>query len=525
MKTKISRAGCPHPAATRIVSLILSFAMLLTLTAGLDFSAFADTNADYEYTVLEDGTAKITKYSGSEEDLIIPSKLDGYTVSTVGKNAFFQTENMINVTFPDTVISIDSCFFGCKKLKSIVISKSVEHIEGELFSFCYYVETIVVDEDNPYFDSRNNCNAIIETKTNKLLVGCQNTIIPYGVQIIGERAFEQCIYLKSIKIPNSVTSIEEHAFWNCERLTSIIMSTRLNSIGDYAFFACKALAEIPLPKSLKYVGESAFYKCADLSTVYYEGSQDAFNEIKFENGNQPVLDATINYNCEICDHDVFWKIEDNSLSKKCDSCNKIILKLPFIDLAIADYVYYGNFVEYTSVTNSFLKGTNPPANNVFEPARAIDRAMMVTILYRMAGEPYANGGNPYTSSPFTDITNTSVYYYDAACWALKNGVTTETTFKPFNNVTREQTATFLYRYAQDNDKLGDTDYKNVNLNAYHDGNSISHFAVEAMQWANYNGMITGTQQGYINPQGATQRIHATKILYGFGKTCNIGNFG
>ena len=149
---------------------------------------------------------------------------------------------------------------------------------------------------------------------------------------------------------------------------------------------------------------------------------------------------------------------------------------------------------------------------------------MVTILYRMAGEPYADGGNPYASSPFTDITNTSVYYYDAACWALANGVTTETTFKPFNNVTREQTATFLYRYAQDNDMLGDADYKNVNLNTYHDGNNISHFAVDAMKWANYNGMITGTEQGYANPQGATKRLHAAKILYGFGKTCNIGNF-
>ena len=200
----------------------------------------------------------------------------------------------------------------------------------------------------------------------------------------------------------------------------------------------------------------------------------------------------------------------------------VYTNIQFMDLY--GFEKYSEYVDYTSVYNSFITGTNPPYNTVFEPARAIDRAMMVTILYRMAGEPYANGGNPYTSSPFTDITNTSVYYYDAACWALKNGVTTETTFKPFNNVTREQTATFLYRYAQDNDTLGSAEYKNVNLNAYHDGNSISHFAVDAMKWANYNGMITGTEQGYANPQGATQRIHATKILYGFGKVCNIGNF-
>ena len=200
----------------------------------------------------------------------------------------------------------------------------------------------------------------------------------------------------------------------------------------------------------------------------------------------------------------------------------VYTNIQFMDLY--GFEKYSEYVDYTSVYNSFITGTNPPYNTVFEPARAIDRAMMVTILYRMAGEPYANGGNPYTSSPFTDITNTSVYYYDSACWALKNGVTTETTFKPFNNVTREQTATFLYRYAQDNDTLGSSDYMKVDLSRYHDADSISHFAVDAMKWANYNGMITGTEQGYANPQGATQRIHATKILYGFGKVCNIGNF-
>ena len=261
----------------------------------------------------------------------------------------------------------------------------------------------------------------------------------------------------------------------------------------------------------------------------YDFSMDAeTNTLSVMYGNSPD-DNGILLKYKISDylcgnsHQYEWKNKNGSLVMMCVRCGDVIKKLQFTD--IGSCAYYGDFIEYTSSFNKFITGTNPPYNTVFEPVRAINRAMMVTILYRMAGEPYANGGNPYTSSPFTDITDTSVYYYDAACWALKNGVTTETTFKPFNNVTREQTATFLYRYAQDNDKLGDADYKNVNLNDYHDGNSISHFAVDAMKWANYNSMITGTQQGYANPQGATQRIHATKILYGFGKVCNIGNFG
>ena len=196
-------------------------------------------------------------------------------------------------------------------------------------------------------------------------------------------------------------------------------------------------------------------------------------------------------------------------------------RLPFVDLS--GYDDYSGYVAYTSLYNSFITGSNPPVRNMFSPKDSITRAMFVTILYRMTGEPYQNA-NTYPSTPFTDITDTSVYYYDAACWALKNGITTETTFKPYDNVSREQTATLLFRYAQKNGTVGDDAYKNVNLNSYPDYNDVHSWAVEPLQWANYNGMITGTQQGYINPVGATQRIHATKILYGFGKACNIGNF-
>ncbi len=149
--------------------------------------------------------------------------------------------------------------------------------------------------------------------------------------------------------------------------------------------------------------------------------------------------------------------------------------------------------------------------------------MMVTILYRLAGEPYKNA-NPYDETPFTDITDTNAYYYDAACWALDKGITTETTFKPFNAVSREETAAFLFRYASENGLIYDENYKSVSITDYKDYSSIRPWAYEAMQWANFNGMITGTDQGYANPQGATQRVHASKILYGFGKNCDIGNF-
>ena len=193
----------------------------------------------------------------------------------------------------------------------------------------------------------------------------------------------------------------------------------------------------------------------------------------------------------------------------------------FID--IAGFEKYDDYIAYTSVYNEFVRGTNPPANNVYSPQRTIERAMMVTILYRLAGEPYKNA-NPYEKTPFTDITNTQAYYYDAACWALDMGITTETTFKPFNAVSRQETAAFLFRYAQVFNLISNEAYKEVSIEGYHDYAAIRSWAVEPLQWANYNGMITGTEQGYANPEGATQRVHASKILYGFGKNCDIGNF-
>jgi len=219
-------------------------------------------------------------------------------------------------------------------------------------------------------------------------------------------------------------------------------------------------------------------------------------------------------------HNPIWESNGKNLIKHCTICGKALSKLPFEDLN--NYAYYGDYIEYTSVFNKFISGTNPPYYTEFSPTKPITRAMLIAILYRMAGNPY-DANNPHTENPFTDI-QPSVYYYNAACWALDEGITNQTTFKPNDNVTREQTARFLFAYAEANDLLGDEAYKDVDLSDYPDYGSVHSWAEEPLQWANHNNMITGTQQGYINPQGATQRIHATRILYGFGKVCSIGNF-
>ena len=143
-------------------------------------------------------------------------------------NAIIETETSTlitgckNTVIPVSVTAIgDGAFCGCSGLTSITIPNSVTKIGDGIFTAAG-LETIIVENSNPVYDSRNNGNAIIETKTNTLIAGCKNTVIPGSVTTINDFAFFLCPGLTSIVIPNSVTSIGECAFYGCTDLTSII---------------------------------------------------------------------------------------------------------------------------------------------------------------------------------------------------------------------------------------------------------------------------------------------------------------
>lgn len=175
--------------------------------------------------------------------------------------------------------------------------------------------------------------------------------------------------------------------------------------------------------------------------------------------------------------------------------------LPFVDVNSGAWYY-------DAVSFVYNKGImNGVTSTTFEPNSTITRGMVVTMLWRMAGEPYVSGGS------FSDVAS-GRYYSTAVAWAAKNGIVdgySSTVFGVNDPVTREQFATILYRYA----KYMGYSATGSSLTGYYDANSVSSWARDAMGWAVKNGIITGSGNSRLNPTGTASRAEVAQMFMSF----------
>jgi len=230
---------------------------VVALLCSVTVSAFEVNGIYYKVTSGTEFTVEVTdrlgKYSG---EIVVPSTVvydeKTYSVTSIGEYAFYGCDGLTSITIPNSVTSIGFCAFAeCSSLRSITIPNSVTSIGPTfisntdiIFTGCTSLASIVVEPGNTVYDSRENCNAIIETATNTLVNGCKNTAIPNSVTTIAMNAFSGCAGLTNIEIPNSVTNIREYAFYFCDGLTSVTIPNSVTNIGEYAFYGCAGLTNI-----------------------------------------------------------------------------------------------------------------------------------------------------------------------------------------------------------------------------------------------------------------------------------------
>lgn len=225
---------------------------------------------------------------------------------------------------PDFVTDIGAyAINGCNELTALVIPKTVSVIEKDNFELCEQLASLVVEQGNPMFDSRENCNAIIVTTTNTLVHGCNSSSIPEGIEVIADSAFSQrrnlshiaipdsvvyigefaflgcyslegeiilhgihqvtrscfdgCSRLKKVTIDGGIESVESGAFAACSMLSEVVITEGTRHLGTYAFDNCNSLASITLPKSIECIESSAFDRCNRIERVFIpKGSTDYF---------------------------------------------------------------------------------------------------------------------------------------------------------------------------------------------------------------------------------------------------------
>ncbi|MCI6189564.1 MAG: leucine-rich repeat protein, partial [Clostridium sp.] len=250
--------------AERILSYFMMIVMFVFLFSGVNITnvsadeRFSTENGYLYYRIEDNNEITIIDYFGTDEELNIPSKINGKSVTSIGEEAFYECSNLINITIPNSVTSIeDYAFWNCWRLTSITLPSTITNIGYKAFMYCSGLISITIP------DSVTS----IEDYAFRYCSGLISITIPNSVTSIGSGAFEECSSLTNITIPNSVTSIQNNAFNGCSSLTNITIPNSVTSIQDYAFGDCSSLTSIIIPNSVTNIGYSAFIGCSSLTNI------------------------------------------------------------------------------------------------------------------------------------------------------------------------------------------------------------------------------------------------------------------
>ena len=204
-------------------------------------------------------------------------------VQVINTSAFLNCTSLTEVPLPEGLLEIQyGAFSDCTSLERVLIPSTVEVLGTgawtNAFIGCSNLKAIMVHPNNPYFDSRDNCNAIIDTEYQTLITGCSTTTFPQeGIYCIGNSAFYKCKGLQSVVLPDGVRVIEGAAFKGCEDLQEVVLPRYLSEIGAQAFMDCTSLTSFEVPWGVQETASEMLYGCTSLRTLYLPENLTKFN--------------------------------------------------------------------------------------------------------------------------------------------------------------------------------------------------------------------------------------------------------
>ncbi|MCQ2305865.1 MAG: leucine-rich repeat domain-containing protein [Bacteroidales bacterium] len=230
---------------------------------------------------IPDNVTSIEKYTFNNcsrlTSIAIPS-----TVTSIGEYAFSGCSGLTSISLPNGLLSLgDHSFNSCIGLTSFTIPSSVTSIGNGILSSCSSLQSVAVESGNTVYDSRDNCNAIIETATNTMIAGFTFSNFPTSVTTIGNYAFFNCKGLTSMTIPSTVTKLGDHAFSGCSNLASMTIPSTVTKLGDATFSGCSSLVSIIIPSTVTKLGDDAFSGCRSLASITIPSSVESIGSDAF----------------------------------------------------------------------------------------------------------------------------------------------------------------------------------------------------------------------------------------------------
>lgn len=228
----------------------------------------------FTLNILSDGLYEIAPKDKTNlpQNVVIPTELDGVTVTYVASDAFKDCENIVSVVISDGIRVIQPyAFYNCKNLESVNLSKNLESITHEAFSYCQSLTSITI----PGSVFRIDDGAFYHC------ISLKTVTIENGVSVIGPSAFGDCTMLESIRLPDSVTELGYRAFESCTNLTTAHIGNGLTVIGKFAFTFCSRLKDVSLGSNLKVIDDCAFNCCTALKNIDIPDGVTTINDSAF----------------------------------------------------------------------------------------------------------------------------------------------------------------------------------------------------------------------------------------------------